>query len=70
MKNFINSYGCILLKFYIKPQHAQFADLAATCCILLKFYIKPQQQDAEIRLRISCILLKFYIKPQLHCKHT
>ena len=34
--------GCILLKFYIKPQlHAGKEDDVGSC-ILLKFYIKPQ----------------------------
>ena len=33
---------CILLKFYIKPQHVS-SDWRRFCsCILLKFYIKPQ----------------------------
>ena len=34
--------GCILLKFYIKPQQDNFHLYRAKCCILLKFYIKPQ----------------------------
>ena len=34
--------GCILLKFYIKPQLCAMVVLNAPCCILLKFYIKPQ----------------------------
>ena len=35
--------GCILLKFYIKPQLAGITALIAVSCILLKFYIKPQR---------------------------
>ena len=34
--------GCILLKFYIKPQLSSKRSEIASCCILLKFYIKPQ----------------------------
>ena len=34
--------GCILLKFYIKPQPIIFSTTAISSCILLKFYIKPQ----------------------------
>ena len=37
--------SCILLKFYIKPQHRQRAGDASQSCILLKFYIKPQHQS-------------------------
>ena len=34
--------SCILLKFYIKPQHnVEFIEQEESC-ILLKFYIKPQ----------------------------
>ena len=33
---------CILLKFYIKPQHDQALKYRQDGCILLKFYIKPQ----------------------------
>ena len=35
-------YRCILLKFYIKPQHTAGCFLLVQSCILLKFYIKPQ----------------------------
>ena len=38
------SVGCILLKFYIKPQLRICSVPEAVGCILLKFYIKPQQQ--------------------------
>ena len=34
--------GCILLKFYIKPQLSATENYPIFCCILLKFYIKPQ----------------------------
>ena len=38
-----NGYpGCILSKFYIKPQQKQITRFSASCCILSKFYIKPQ----------------------------
>ena len=35
--------GCILLKFYIKPQLMDLQRIVPAGCILLKFYIKPQQ---------------------------
>ena len=35
-------FGCILLKFYIKPQRGTSTINVESCCILLKFYIKPQ----------------------------
>ena len=34
--------GCILLKFYIKPQRWTTIRANQPSCILLKFYIKPQ----------------------------
>ena len=34
--------GCILSKFYIKPQPPDAGCLRPFCCILSKFYIKPQ----------------------------
>ncbi len=34
--------GCILSKFYIKPQLRGSKEIAHTSCILSKFYIKPQ----------------------------
>ena len=57
--------GCILLKFYIKPQQWRCFDVRRFRCILLKFYIKPQLCSPELFWEKSCILLKFYIKPQL-----
>ena len=56
--------GCILSKFYIKPQllrpHLHFV----LCCILSKFYIKPQHMPFPGFRGGCCILSKFYIKPQ------
>ena len=37
------SCGCILLKFYIKPQLFLISLKNSSGCILLKFYIKPQR---------------------------
>ena len=37
-----NTAGCILLKFYIKPQPSFSGSCLALCCILSKFHIKPQ----------------------------
>ena len=42
-------FGCILLKFYIKPQQNDQAFKRMYRCILLKFYIKPQHQGRSIR---------------------
>ena len=56
---------CILLKFYIKPQHNAIYIYVNFCCILLKFYIKPQRSLHVPLPQCCCILLKFYIKPQL-----
>ena len=55
---------CILLKFYIKPQHNTKITTDEFSCILLKFYIKPQLARIYSPLIVGCILLKFYIKPQ------
>ena len=57
--------GCILLKFYIKPQQHAECLVKSYCCILLKFYIKPQRTVLPLPPEHRCILLKFYIKPQL-----
>ena len=57
--------GCILSKFYIKPQQDSRRFLPFYRCILSKFYIKPQLRvifNGEVN---GCILSKFYIKPQL-----
>ena len=40
---YVYAYGCILLKFYIKPQRYFHNRHDADSCILLKFYIKPQR---------------------------
>ena len=61
----IRARGCILSKFYIKPQLYAARHSSARSCILSKFYIKPQRQQNPIYLRRRCILSKFYIKPQL-----
>mgnify|MGYP003222822087 FL=1 len=39
-----SKHGCILSKFYIKPQHFDFEKRINYSCILSKFYIKPQPQ--------------------------
>ena len=63
--------GCILSKFYIKPQHTSATTSGSTSCILSKFYIKPQPITRVSFIPHRCILSKFYIKPQLrwrsHC---
>ncbi len=38
----VNFLGCILSKFYIKPQRIVRRQSSPLCCILSKFYIKPQ----------------------------
>ena len=58
--------GCILSKFYIKPQPTGIAEQTSPGCILSKFYIKPQRMAVEGYSQACCILSKFYIKPQ-HC---
>ena len=58
------SSGCILSKFYIKPQQQRSLGFSYLGCILSKFYIKPQQQRKPYWRQRSCILSKFYIKPQ------
>ena len=62
------SLGCILSKFYIKPQHDEVSKFPWPSCILSKFYIKPQQPKQSQHRTVSCILSKFYIKPQLYEK--
>ena len=57
--------GCILSKFYIKPQPVRISNVAGCGCILSKFYIKPQPAVANVAAANGCILSKFYIKPQL-----
>ena len=60
----VASVGCILSKFYIKPQRMAVDENLNRCCILSKFYIKPQHPALKIDLVQGCILSKFYIKPQ------
>jgi len=43
-------HRCILLKFYIKPQHYSQYICTRLGCILLKFYIKPQHPCGRSRL--------------------
>ena len=64
--DFINARdrGCILSKFYIKPQHRPDYWRPRSSCILSKFYIKPQLEDSPQYVSRGCILSKFYIKPQ------
>ena len=57
--------GCILSKFYIKPQLPESHDDIIQRCILSKFYIKPQRRVVRTVDLLGCILSKFYIKPQL-----
>ena len=45
------SRGCILSKFYIKPQLRIAYPVEAVGCILSKFYIKPQPMDDKECLR-------------------
>ena len=61
----LRATGCILSKFYIKPQLRLERELARCSCILSKFYIKPQPRRRICRIGKRCILSKFYIKPQL-----
>ena len=56
--------GCILSKFYIKPQCSRASIFQRCCCILSKFYIKPQRAAPSLSWFSRCILSKFYIKPQ------
>ena len=56
--------GCILSKFYIKPQLKPEPVKNVDCCILSKFYIKPQLEVQPGGQTRCCILSKFYIKPQ------
>ena len=60
-----STIGCILSKFYIKPQQSKWCVFLLPRCILSKFYIKPQRNTTTFDRAMSCILSKFYIKPQL-----
>ena len=57
-------HGCILSKFYIKPQLIVSKRHEYRGCILSKFYIKPQHCKRSRNRTVCCILSKFYIKPQ------
>ena len=48
--------GCILSKFYIKPQHLTLIGKNNLSCILSKFYIKPQLRDW---LRYVCTVVSY-----------
>ena len=61
---YMKDMGCILSKFYIKPQQYGIQTYGDTSCILSKFYIKPQHISMPKFSFSSCILSKFYIKPQ------
>ena len=69
--DFINARdrGCILSKFYIKPQRRPKQSSCCPGCILSKFYIKPQRKSVASRRSRCCILSKFYIKPQPRANH-
>ena len=41
------TFGCILSKFYIKPQRNPLHQIRVFRCILSKFYIKPQRRDRD-----------------------
>ena len=43
----VKRFGCILLKFYIKPQLYCGSRKIECSCILLKFYIKPQHMHKD-----------------------
>ena len=47
----VNTFGCICLFSYIKPQPQEDADILAWCCICLFSYIKPQQSCAYVFIR-------------------
>ena len=64
------SPGCILSKFYIKPQHLDILQFWRDRCILSKFYIKPQHAANNNMNVCRCILSKFYIKPQHSWRHV
>ena len=46
--------GCILSKFYIKPQLCRTQTDSPNSCILSKFYIKPQLWIWQNNLRVLC----------------
>ena len=48
--------GCILSKFYIKPQQDAPNYRSVECCILSKFYIKPQPAAS---VRIASVVVSY-----------
>ena len=46
--SFRNTWGCILSKFYIKPQLIGLFAESGGSCILSKFYIKPQHLPSRL----------------------
>ena len=50
--------GCILSKFYIKPQQRIRHKIGHSCCILSKFYIKPQHTSVEIKEGVGLYLIE------------
>ena len=56
--------GCILLKFYIKPQRKARCDELKESLYLIEILHQTTTAEVAIAIGWSCILLKFYIKPQ------
>ena len=52
----IRQLGCILSKFYIKPQLSTSGLKLPLCCILSKFYIKPQQ---IVHIKFTAIVVSY-----------
>ena len=48
--------GCILSKFYIKPQHRCCLNVWRFSCILSKFYIKPQPAES---VKTACVVVSY-----------
>ena len=48
--------GCILSKFYIKPQLGYLRARALRGCILSKFYIKPQPAES---VKTACVVVSY-----------
>ena len=46
----LSTIGCILSKFYIKPQLKLAFKIGVKSCILSKFYIKPQQRSSSMAI--------------------
>ena len=56
--------NCLILLFYIKPQHQRPRYLVRKDCLILLFYIKPQLRRSRWCLNVHCLILLFFIKPQ------